>query len=193
MRIIAGIRRGHTIQGPSDSKGTRPTSDLVRESIFNILGPEVEDRPVIDLFAGTGALGLEALSRGAVSAVFVEKRPQNAAIIRKNLAALRFEGLGEVVVGNAYAWVAQFEPSIEDGPAVVFLDPPYREYDQGEKKLRALIQTLVDRLPKGSTIVAEAGRALGPEFLPDPDAWDLRRYGDTHVAIRTLDQDPQER
>ncbi|MEW4567752.1 16S rRNA (guanine(966)-N(2))-methyltransferase RsmD [Tautonia sp. JC769] len=186
MRIIAGIRRGHTIQGPGDSRGTRPTSDLVRESIFNILGPEVEDRPVIDLFAGTGALGLEALSRGAVSAVFVEKRPQNAAVIRKNLAALRFEGLADVVVGNAYAWVNQFEPTGDDGPAVVFLDPPYREYEQGEKKLRAMIQALVDRLPGGSTIVAEAGRALGPEFLPDPDAWDLRRYGDTHVAIRTL-------
>lgn len=193
MRIIAGIRRGHTIQGPTDSKGTRPTSDLVRESIFNIIGTEVEDRPVIDLFAGTGALGLEALSRGAVSAVFVEKRPQNAAVIRKNLAALRFEGLGEVVVGNAFAWVNQFEPTRENGPFVVFLDPPYREYDQSEKKLQTMIQTLVDRLPIDSTLVAEAGRELGPEFLPDPDAWDLRRYGSTHVAIRTIDQSPQER
>src|SRR5690606_6262738 len=68
MRIIAGIRRGHTIQGPGSSQATRPTSDLVRESIFNIVGPEVDGRPVIDLFAGTGALGLEALSRGASSA-----------------------------------------------------------------------------------------------------------------------------
>src|SRR5690606_10626649 len=94
MRIISGIRRGHTIQGPGGSQDTRPTSDLVREAIFNILGPEVEGRPVVDLFAGTGALGLEALSRGATSATFVEKRGQNAALIRRNLASLRFEGLG---------------------------------------------------------------------------------------------------
>lgn len=187
MRIIAGSRRGHSIQGPNSSKGMRPTSDLVRESIFNIIGPEVEDRAVVDLFAGTGALGLEAVSRGALSALFVEKRGQNAALIRKNAASLRFEGVTEVVVGNAYSWAASFEPGADAGPMVVFLDPPYREYEENGKKLQAMLGMLVARLPVGSTIVAESGRALGADILPDPEAWDLRRYGDTHVAIRTLE------
>ncbi|QDV33265.1 RsmD family RNA methyltransferase [Tautonia plasticadhaerens] len=187
MRIIAGIRRGHTIQGPGGSHRTRPTSDMVRESIFNIIGPEVEGRPVIDLFAGTGALGLEALSRGATSATFVEKKGQNAALIRKNLAHLRFEGLGEVVVANAYAWASQLELPIEDGAVVVFIDPPYRDYEQQAGKLRAMFDSLVGRLPVGSSIVAEAGVEPGPHLLPDLDRWDLRRYGGTHVAIRTLD------
>ena len=191
MRIIAGIRRGHNFQGPQGSSGsqsTRPTSDMVRESIFNIIGPEVEDRVVIDLFAGTGALGLEALSRGATSATFVEKRGQNVALIRKNLATLRFEGMGEVVTANAYAWVNQFEPSAEDGPMIVFLDPPYRDYEESSKKLRTLLQTLVDRLPTGSTIVAEAGRRISnAELFPETELWDMRRYGSTQLAIRTLE------
>ncbi|RUL88863.1 16S rRNA (guanine(966)-N(2))-methyltransferase RsmD [Tautonia sociabilis] len=192
MRIIAGIRRGHTIQGPSGSDRTRPTSDMVRESIFNIVGPEVDGRPVIDLFAGTGALGLEALSRGATSATFVEKRGQNAALIRKNLATLRFEGMGEVVVANAYAWVNQLEPDADDGPVIVFIDPPYRDYEQQPGKIRTLFKTLVERLPVGSMIVAEAGGRPDPELLPDPDRWDLRRYGGTHLAIRALEPPGEE-
>lgn len=187
MRIIAGIRRGHTIQGPGGSQRTRPTSDMVRESIFNIVGPEVEGRPVIDLFAGTGALGLEALSRGATSATFVERKGQNASLIRRNLATLRFEGLGEVVVANAYAWVNQLDEPSDPGPVVVFIDPPYRDYEQQPGKLRAMFASLADRLPAGSTIVAEAGVEPGSHVFPDLDRWDLRRYGGTRVAIRTLD------
>lgn len=192
MRIIAGSRRGHTIQGPDASKAMRPTSDLVRESIFNIIGTEVEDRPVVDLFAGTGALGLEAISRGASSAVFLEKLPRNAALIRKNVSSLRLQEVVNIVVGNAYSWVAAFKPREDDGPMVVFLDPPYREYEENGKKLQTMLETLVERLPIGSTIVAESGRPLGPDLLPDPVAWDLRRYGDTHVAIRTLELNDDE-
>lgn len=186
MRIIAGNRRGHTIQGPSGPE-TRPTSDMVREAIFNIVGPEVDGRPVLDLFAGTGALGLEALSRGATSATFVERRGQNVALIRRNLAALRFEGLGEVVPSNAYTWVEHYEPPADAGPVVAFLDPPYQDYQRRSARLKALLAALIDRLPAGSTIVAEAGREADA-VLPDLDRWDVRRYGDTRVAIRTLDE-----
>jgi 16S rRNA (guanine966-N2)-methyltransferase len=147
---------------------------------------------VIDLFAGTGALGLEALSRGATSATFVEKKGQNATLIRKNLATLRFEGMGEVVVANAYAWVNQFEPPADTGPMVLFIDPPYRDYEQQPAKIRTMLATLVDRLPPGSTIVAEAGLPPGPDLLPDHERWDLRRYGGTHVAILALDGPAEE-
>src|ERR1700677_4222712 len=86
MRIIAGQRRGHKIDGPRASASTRPTSDLVRESLFNILGETVVDRTVIDLFAGTGALGLEALSRGAQRAIFVERDRECVGMIIRNIA-----------------------------------------------------------------------------------------------------------
>ena len=160
MRIIAGIRRGHTIQGPRrrSPPGRRATSCASRSSTSS--APMVEGRPVLDLFAGTGALGLEALSRGATAATFVESKGQNAALIRRNLAALRFEGMGEVIVANAYAFVKQFEPPCRiAGPMTVFLDPPYREYEQHPSRIRSLFETLVGRLPDGSTIVAEAGRS----------------------------------
>src|SRR5947209_5066116 len=95
MRIIAGQRRGHKFDGPRD-QSTRPTSDLVRESLFNILGESVEGLVVVDLFAGTGALGLEALSRGAERAIFVERNRENVALIRRNIATLRYEDRAQV-------------------------------------------------------------------------------------------------
>src|SRR4051812_24266285 len=90
MRIIAGERRGHKIEGPKGST-TRPTSDFVRESLFNILREVVVGRVVVDLFAGTGAIGMEALSRGASRAIFVEQNRENVRLIHQNLARLRYE------------------------------------------------------------------------------------------------------
>lgn len=185
MRIIAGQRRGHKIDGPG-GRETRPTSDLVRESLFNILGAEVEDRTVIDLFAGTGALGLEALSRGATRAIFVERDRANVALIRRNAATLRYEDRVVVVQGDAYRWARGFDP-IEPGPVVVFIDPPYRDYEDRRPRVRDLLTNLVERLPAGSSIALESSRALDAEILPDPDAWDVRRYGGTQIAILTLD------
>ncbi|CAN5737906.1 RsmD family RNA methyltransferase [soil metagenome] len=187
MRIIAGQRRGHKIDGPPDRR-TRPTSDMVRESIFNILRDLVADRPVIDLFAGTGALGLEALSRGASHATFIERRRENTALIRRNLAALRFEGLGTVVTGDAYRWARGFEPE-GSGAVVMFLDPPYDEYKQHPDRLRDLLADLAARLPAGSVLLVESGGRLDNTILPDPNSWDLRRYGDTHLAFKTCGEE----
>jgi len=184
MRIIGGLRRGHTIQSPSDSR-TRPTSDKVRESIFNILGPAIEDRVVLDLFAGSGAMGLEALSRGAARAIFIDRRGPNLSVIRKNLATLRFEGIGEIVQANVYSWIEAFRPE-GDEPVIVFLDPPYRDYDLATLKLRRLLRTLADRLPDGSILVAETGPELNRIVFPETEAWDIRRYGDTQVALLTI-------
>src|SRR5689334_6005973 len=109
MRIIAGERRGHRIDGPKDQT-TRPTSDLVRESLFNILREVVVGRVVVDLFAGTGALGLEALSRGAARAIFVEKDRDNVALIYRNMALLRYEDRVRIRSTDAYRWVRSFTP-----------------------------------------------------------------------------------
>lgn len=184
MRIIAGLRRGHKIEGPED-RHTRPTSDMVRESVFNILADEVEGRIVFDLFAGTGALGLEALSRGAVRAVFVERDRVNAALIRRNIATLRFEDRTRVAQIDAYRFIKSYEPESSD-PLLVFLDPPYPEFTNHPARFATGLETLLGRVPAGSTIVVEAPERLPEEALPEPERWDLRRYGGTVVAFRTV-------
>ena len=186
MRIIAGQRRGHKFDGPKGA-ATRPTSDLVRESIFNILGASVEGRVVVDLFAGTGALGLEALSRGAARALFIEQNRDNVALIHRNLSTLRFDDRGTVRLADAYRWARAYQP-IDDAPIAIFIDPPYREYDDRPKKVNQMLGQLVEKLPEGSIIVVESSRSLDAHVLPDLDGWDVRRYGGTQVAIRTVSQ-----
>ena len=112
MRIIAGIARGRHFQAPAGAT-TRPTSDRVREALFSILGPPPANAAVLDLFAGSGSLGLEALSRGAARACFVEKDRLAVATLRKNIKGLGFEEHTEVMpieVSRALASKRQFEP-----------------------------------------------------------------------------------
>jgi 16S rRNA (guanine966-N2)-methyltransferase len=157
----------------------------VRESLFNILGAAVAGRLVIDLFAGTGALGLEALSRGAARAIFVEQNHENVALIYRNLATLRYEDRARVLCGNAYRWCRGFVP-VDDEPLVVFVDPPYREYEVRPRQLKQLFEHLLGCLPDGSLVAAESRRSLDEAVLPGLDDWDIRRYGGTQIAIRTV-------
>ncbi len=185
MRIIAGQRRGHKIDGPRAAADMRPTSDLVRESLFNILGPMVVGRVAIDLFAGTGALGLEALSRGAEQAIFVEKNRENVGLIHRNIATLRYQDRTQVRLADAYRWVRAYQP-IDDRPLALFLDPPYREYEIHRRQMNQLLTSLLEKLPDASVIALEAGRDLGDAILPNFESWDIRRYGDTRIAIRVI-------
>jgi 16S rRNA (guanine966-N2)-methyltransferase len=183
MRIIAGQRRGHKIDGPRTSAHTRPTSDMVREALFNVLGALVADRLVIDLFAGTGALGLEALSRGAQRAIFVERDRENVGLILRNITKLRYEDRTQVRHADAYRWARAFQPA-ERRPFVGFLDPPYRDFELRAGHLNQLLARLVEIMPAGSAIALEAGRMLDARILPESDTWDIRRYGETRMAIR---------
>jgi 16S rRNA (guanine966-N2)-methyltransferase len=185
MRIIAGQRRGHKIDGPRASAGTRPTSDLVRESLFNILGDLVVDRTVIDLFAGTGALGLEALSRGAERAVFVERDRGCVSLIIRNVATLRYEDRASVRLVDAYRWARAFQPA-ELRPVIVFIDPPYQEYERRGSVLNQLIAQVVEKVSAGSVVVVEAGRVLDERILEDFQSWDIRRYSSTQIAIKVI-------
>jgi 16S rRNA (guanine966-N2)-methyltransferase len=182
MRIIAGQRRGHKIDGPRAAADLRPTSDLVRESLFNIVGPLLPGRLAIDLFAGTGAVGLEALSRGAARAIFVERNREAVGLIHRNIATLRYQDRASVRLADAHRWVRSFQPGDQD-PIAVFLDPPYREYEVRRRTFQELIRALIEKLPAGSVIAVEAGRELDGAILPDFETWDVRRYGDTRLAI----------
>ena len=173
MRVIAGAYRGHTLKAPP-GRGTRPTSDRVREALLSILG-DVSGMRVLDLFAGSGALGIEALSRGAAEAVFVESDRRAAAVIRANLAAVGGPAAAvRVERVLAYLGRAVGEPPYE----LVFADPPYSSATRmGEQLSRLLPPLLTDE----SITVTESDKRAPLELaLPLVDE---RVYGDTRVAI----------
>jgi 16S rRNA (guanine966-N2)-methyltransferase len=174
MRVIAGEWRGRRLQAPAGSS-TRPTADRIREALFSILGDRVPGAHVLDLYAGSGALGIEALSRGAAAATFVDSDPAAIRAVRTNLAALGAEA--EVrrsdarrFLGGASAAARQYD--------LVFLDPPYRlALGLGD----ALTAALPAVIGADAAVVAESDRRAPLELgLP---LHDERRYGDTLIRI----------
>ena len=170
MRIISGSRKGHTIQAPS-GRGTRPTSDRVRESIFNILGP-VDDAAVLDLYAGSGAMGLEALSRGAASAVFVERDPDAIRAIERNLDKLRLRGT--VLRQDAIAVLAGEKRKYD----LVFVDPPYEMYADLEPQLARYLPSVV---AEDGVVVVETDARVEPDLPLEQRA--SRKYGSVRVTV----------
>jgi 16S rRNA (guanine966-N2)-methyltransferase len=181
MRIVGGKFRGHTIVSPT-TPDTRPTSDRVRESIFNILTHGISefslnDARVMDLFAGTGALGLEALSRGARFCLFVEEGTEARGVIRRNA-----EGCG--VIGQCKIWrrdATDLGPSAPQSPyTLIFVDPPYGKR-LGEKALDSLIAGGW-LAPQAIVVLEEAEKTK----VKDPETLvliDERTYGDTQLRI----------
>ena len=167
MRIIAGEFRGHKLRPPSDRR-TRPTADRVREAWFSILGDELIDATVVDLFAGSGALGLEALSRGASRVEFVEVGKAAIAALRTNIAALDAEDRVRVHKIDALRFAERLDEGAFD---VAFADPPYAG-DQG----RELIRIFRTR---------PFARILGVEHRSADDIGgsEKRRYGDAAISF----------
>lgn len=174
MRIIAGSRKGHTIYAPP-GRDTRPTSDRVRESTFNLIGP-VDGASVLDLFAGSGALGLEALSRGAVSTVFVESDRDAVRAIERNLDKLRLTG-ATVVRRDALQALAA-DASAGRKYDLVLVDPPYDRYDEMQP---TLARYLPDVLAEDGLLVFETSDRVEPE-LP-LELRTSRKYGSARVTL----------
>jgi len=174
VRIIAGSRKGHTIQAPQGLE-TRPTSDRVRENVFNIVAPWVEGARVLDLYAGSGAMGLEALSRGAQVAVFVEADPDAVRAIERNLDKLRLTG-ATVLRRDAVSGLAQ-EVTAGRKYDLVLADPPYAmtNYDP-------LARYLPRVLSEDGLLVLESGAKSEPE-LPGLEVRTTRKYGSTRVTV----------
>ena len=170
MRIIAGSRKGHTINAPA-GRATRPTSDRVRENVFNILGP-VDDANFLDLYAGSGALGLEALSRGAARAIFVERDAGAARIIEENLDRLRLHGT--VLRQDALAVVAAETRKYD----LVLVDPPYEMYGDIEPKLARYLPRL---LAEDAVVVVETEARTQPQLPLDERT--SRKYGSVRVTV----------
>lgn len=184
LRIIGGEFRGRTIRYHG-STFTRPMKDSIRENLFNLLGPAIRGTICYDLFAGTGAIAFEALSRGAVSAVAVETSRHAVRYIRQSAETLGVERRLRVLTGDAFRLSERLlSPPIDDTPWVVFLCPPYRMWEDPEdlESLRHIIRLTLDRAPPGSMLAAEMQKRFDPQRLPAGE-WDLREYGDTRLAI----------
>ena len=173
MRVIAGTRRGATLFAPR-GRSVRPTSDRVREALFSILAP-LEGARVLDLFAGSGALAIESLSRGAARATLVDSSPAAIEAIRRNLASLDLEA--EVRRSRALDFLQRARAGAQQYD-LVFLDPPYRQASRlGERLSNALGPVLAP----DARVVTESDRRA-PLELAMP-MLDERRYGDTLIRI----------
>jgi 16S rRNA (guanine966-N2)-methyltransferase len=169
MRIIAGRWRGHPIQAP-DTARTRPTTDRVREAWMSILQPLLDDARVLDLYAGSGGLGLEAVSRGARHATFVERAGPALKALRSNIRKLGAEEVTRVVRGDALRYVDGLAHGAFD---IVLADPPYGTGDAATLAERFLREPFADSL-------WVEHRVTDP--LPDAHGSDTRRYGDTLIT-----------
>ncbi|MEO0791040.1 MAG: 16S rRNA (guanine(966)-N(2))-methyltransferase RsmD [Pseudomonadota bacterium] len=184
MRIVAGRLKGREITAP-DGRETRPTSDRVRQSLFNILEHGLDDfslhaARVIDLFAGSGALGFEALSRGAESVIFVETGMDARAAIRENTTRFALAGQTRVLKRDA----TDIGPRPRGQPYnLVFLDPPYGQ-GLGEKALTAVI--VGGWLAAGAIIVLEERKGVIVAWPDTCECFDTRTYGDTSVHFARL-------
>jgi 16S rRNA (guanine966-N2)-methyltransferase len=174
MRVIAGTWRGRRLQAPPGA-ATRPTSDRVREALFSVLADRVPDARVLDLYAGSGALGIEALSRGAAEATFVDSAAAAVRAIHANLEAVGAQAEVRRTDARRFLVAASAAARYYD---LVFLDPPYRQAGHLGDELTAALPAV---LAPGAAVVAESDRRA-PLELGIP-LLDERRYGDTLIRI----------
>ena len=176
MRVITGKARGVTLKTP-DGMQTRPTSDRVKEALFSIINFDIPGRRVLDLFGGTGQLGIEALSRGAKSAVFVDAGEPACKLIRENLKRTKLEADAKVIRSDYLAYLNRCKEQFD----IIFLDPPYAEVFL-ENALKRI--TEIDILRSGGIIVAE--RPLGKELPWEFDGYERSRdykYGNILLTL----------
>ena len=207
LRIIGGRFRGSKLQHASfvneEGAVTRPMKHRVREAIFNLIGTEVAGRHAIDLFAGTGALGLEALSRGAVGATFIERHIPTARVIEENIASLGVEADCEVLATSAFLWgkrdlakadqpccnAAHGNPQSAI-PWLVFCSPPFAFYVDRQSDMLELVSAVLKHVPPASIVIIEADERFDFNSLPggtigdkhDAD-WQVRTYAPAVVGV----------
>jgi 16S rRNA (guanine(966)-N(2))-methyltransferase RsmD len=173
LRVTGGDARGRRLKAP---RNIRPTQGMVKQAIFNMVATRIAGARVVDLFAGSGALGIEALSRGAAYVTFVDREPRGLAILRQNLEVLGFKERARVIRADAARWI---EGSPEEVLAadLVLMDPPYDD-PVFDRALKA-----IDASRAGATVVAEYSRRQSLPALTRLRLERERRYGDTMVAV----------
>ncbi len=165
--------------------------DRVREAVFNLIGPAIRGKHAIDPFAGTGALGLEALSRGAERATMVEQHFPTAKTIRQNAEILSVTDRTEVIGADAFYWLGH-SGDLGTLPWVVFCSPPYDFYVERTDDMLRLIGSLMERAPAESIFAVEADDRFDFGLLPRPEEWDVRRYPPAMVGILRIPENQRE-
>jgi 16S rRNA (guanine(966)-N(2))-methyltransferase RsmD len=183
LRIVGGSAGGRRLVAPKG--GARPTTDRVKEALFNVLGARVVDASVLDLYAGSGALGIEALSRGAATSEFVDTDAAAVTAVRANLDAAGFTDLARVTRVDVAQYLARAAPADAPDLDLVLLDPPY---DTPNEDVEGVLGALAasGRLRERCRVVVERARADGPPALPQ--GWQtefVRAYGDTLLLVAT--------
>lgn len=184
MRVIAGTYRSRILKGLK-GLALRPTSDRLRETLFNVLGPDISGARFLDLFAGTGAIGIEALSRGASEVVFVENHPPAAALIRRNLDSLGIRSDVTVLAVDALRGLQTLvarRKADEAGFGFVFLDPPYAAADDYARVLKFLGDS--NLIAPGGIVVAEHRRKVDlPDSFGSLHRYRVLRQGDAALSF----------
>ncbi|MFK7766251.1 MAG: RsmD family RNA methyltransferase [Mariniblastus sp.] len=192
LRIVGGKFRGRQIDYSGDQV-TRPMKDNIREALFNLVGGWVKDKAVLDLFAGTGAMGLEALSRGAAKALFVERHFPTVRIIKENVQQLDPELNVEVHASDTFFWVRNFLKSPETWPTepwIVFCCPPYSFYIDRPEDVLKMINSLIDVAPENSIFVVESDARFDHRKLPNSEKWSVRKYSPALVSVLKMKPKP---
>jgi 16S rRNA (guanine966-N2)-methyltransferase len=178
-RLTGGTAKGRRLFSVP-GRDVRPALARMRISVFEILRPRLEGATVVDLFAGTGSLGLEALSRGAGRALFYDVDRRSLEAVEKNLERLGFASRGQAIYGNAFEAAARLEPA-----DLVFVDPPYDFYVERAADMRRLLETLVSRVLRGpeARVISEHRLREGLGDVAGGKIVDQREYGDTVVTF----------
>ncbi|MGI9517936.1 MAG: RsmD family RNA methyltransferase [Pirellulaceae bacterium] len=185
LRIIGGHFRGRQLAWSGDLR-TRPMKDNIREAVFNLVGGWLKDKQVIDLFAGSGAIGLEALSRGAAHVTMIERHFPTAKIIRENVAELGAQEQTTIVTSDTFFWSRQFLSDATRRPTepwAVFCSPPYDLYVDKQHELLTMLAGLFSASPPHSLFVVESDDRFDPEALPHPDDWKIRQYAPAQICV----------
>ena len=184
LRIIGGKFRGRKLQYVGDNR-VRPMKDRVREAVFNLIGPVIKGMYAIDLFGGTGAIVIEAVSRGAVAATVIEIHLPTASLLKQNLETLDLLPICHLCKTDAFFWVKnEAEHPSKESPWIVFCSPPYDFYVSRQAEMLEMLNRLVDLSPVGSIFVIEADHRFDVQLLPRiPEPNRIRSYPPAVVAI----------
>jgi 16S rRNA (guanine(966)-N(2))-methyltransferase RsmD len=180
IRIVAGSLRGRKLTC-TVNPSLRPTPQMVREALFSILGNAVPGRPFFDVFAGTGVIGIEAISRGASMATFVERDFRLLDDLERHLRSFSVIDDARIVRADVYRWAERWQPPAES--VNVYLSPPFADLEHKEDEMLALIERLQERLHPGSVLVLQAEKVPLLEKLPSAEKWDERHYGRNHLLF----------
>lgn len=181
LRITGGERRGRRLQSPPRNS-IRPASDMVRQAVFNMLGDAVVDSVFFDVFAGTGIVGIEALSRGAQRAIFIEFERRRIGLIRQNLRTCDLSDQASVRHADAFSWGRHFYP--DPDPTIVFLGPPYPMFDSDRESMWRLVEAVQEKLRPMDRLVLQYPSHVSLDDVPKSETWFRnRKYGKTHVGI----------